>query len=204
MLALVGVAAAALGTGFLANQDEIMINLQGLGVGVELVSLPLSDVWIDLSVEKLTEITFVSTTGGGFFNEDSAKTIFVNRVNKCSFHYSEEDSQLPPAPDNNLGPGSVVICKLSDEDGDIVAEGRIIANQGPIPDAASPCTSEEWDLRDANGDFIMCVDYIPPSQTWQIPIMTWACADELCTRVGWVNDVEIVVLGNFSGVFNAP
>jgi len=50
----------------------------------------------------------------------------------------------------------------------------------------------------------MCVDYIPPSQTWQIPIMTWACADELCTRVGWVNDVEIVVLGNFSGKFNAP
>jgi len=103
MLALVGVAAAALGTGFLANQDEIMVNLQGLGVGVELVSLPLSDVWIDLSVDKVTTMTEVLiSTDGDFFGFLSDKTIFVNRVDKCSFHYSEEDSQLPPAPDNNL------------------------------------------------------------------------------------------------------
>jgi len=203
MLALVGVAAAALGTGFLA-QEEIMINLQGLGVGVELVSLPLSDVWIDLTVTKITSNTEnVISTEGDEFSFISDKTIFINLVDKCSFHYSETDSQLPPFPDNNLGPGSQVICKLSDEEGDVVAEGRIIANQGPNqpnPD----CPEEQWALRNAAGALLDCVDYIPASQTWQIPMQTWACADEECTKVGWVNDVEIVVLGNFSGKFNAP
>ena len=112
MLALVGVAAAALGTGFLA-QEEIMVNLQGLGVGSTIVQIPVSNVFVDLSVSAL------EVDSGG-------KSIFINIVNACSFHYSAQDRVI--LQNGKLGAGSVVICKISDEDGDIVAEGRLKAS----------------------------------------------------------------------------
>jgi len=154
MLALVGVAAAALGTGFLA-QEEIMVNLQGLGVGSTVIQVPVSNVFVDLSV---TALEF----------DSAGKSIFINIVNKCSFHYSSQDRLI--LANGLLGPGSVVICKISDEDGDIVAEGRILANN--------------------------MGGAIAPSETHQIVIDKFAFP--LSTKVGWVHDVEIVVLGTFN------
>ncbi len=168
LLALVGVAAAALGTGFLGQQEPIMVNLQGLGVGTTLVSIPLSDVWVDLSVDKTEKDTMTP---------NGLKTIFINIVDECSFHFSEFDSKLGEF--TNLGPGSEVFCKISDEDGDIVAEGWIRA------DDQIPTT--------------MAFGVLYPSVTYPIPLTEFACAGgaEECTRVGWVHDVQIVVLGTF-------
>ena len=104
LLALVGVGAAALGTGFLANQDQIMVNLQGLGVGTELIEAPISDAWVDLSVTAM-------------LGQVGEKTVFKNIVNKCSFHYTDEIDRV------GLETNARVICKISDKDGDIVAEG---------------------------------------------------------------------------------
>ncbi len=73
LLALVGVAAAALGSGFLANQAEIMINLQGLGVGTADIELPISDAWVDLSVTAI-------------LGQVGEKTVFKNIVNKCQYY----------------------------------------------------------------------------------------------------------------------
>jgi len=176
VLGLVGVAAVALGSGFLFQGQEIMVNLQKLGVGETDVTLPLSDAWVDLTVDH-TEINTRDAQG-------QLKTILINRIVACSFHYSEFDVELDD--DNILGPQSQVFCKLSDEVGDIIAEGNIRASNA--------LCSEPDDLA--------CLD---ASRTYKIPITEWACeptidngpGDEECTRVGWVNDVRLVVLGTF-------
>jgi len=119
VLGLVGVAAVALSSGFLFQGQEIMISLQKLGIGETDVTLPLSDAWVDLTVTH----TEINTMDNG-----NMKTILINRVVACSFHYSEFDPELDL--DGVLGPQSQVFCKLSDEVGDIIAEGNIKAFDG--------------------------------------------------------------------------
>jgi len=131
-------------------------------------------VWVDLSVDKTEKIT--QTLGRD-------KTIFINVVDACSFHFSDVDKFLETP---YLGPGAEVFCKISDEDGDIVAEGWIRANdQVPLT---------------------MAFGVLYPSVTYPIPLTEFACAGgaEECTRVGWVHDVQIVVLGTFEAPTNQP
>jgi len=106
-VALIGVAAAATGVGFL--NTNIMLNVQNFGVGEATLETPISDANIDLSVSRVDGIDALG------------RTIFKNIVSACSFHYPEGDS----------GPGltnvnSKVICKLTDKDGNVVAEGEKI------------------------------------------------------------------------------
>ena len=65
IVALIGVAAAATGVGFL-NSNTIMLNVQTLGVGEQDLASPISAANIDLSVEAIE--------GVGPDGEQSSKT----------------------------------------------------------------------------------------------------------------------------------
>ncbi len=104
ILALIGFAAAATGMGFL--NTNIMLNVQNFGVGMETLETPISDANIDLSVSRIDGI------------DVDGRTVFKNIVSACSFHY----------PANTAFPGLnsdtvKVICKLTDKNGNVIAEG---------------------------------------------------------------------------------
>ena len=104
-VALIGVAAAATGVGFL--NTNIMLNVQNFGVGEATLETPISDANIDLSVGRMVT------------SDASGRTIFMNIIDACSFHY----------PDNTAFPGlnsatATVICKLTDKNGNVIAEGQ--------------------------------------------------------------------------------
>ncbi len=102
MLAIVGVAGIGLSMGFLA--PGFTLNVQQLGAQETLLESPVKTVSIDFEINKVeTEVPGPGT-----------HTAFLNVIDACSFH----------SP-TNLGSGSVIICKLTDENGDIVAEGRL-------------------------------------------------------------------------------
>jgi len=106
IIALIGVAAAATSVGFL--NTNIMLNVQNFGVGEETLETPISDANIDFSIGRMVT------------QDDSGRTIFMNIIDACSFHYPEENTSVYPG----LAFGSTkVICKLTDENGNVVAEG---------------------------------------------------------------------------------
>jgi len=152
-IGLVGVAAVAMGSGFLFQGQEIMINLQKLGVGEADIESPISDAFVDLSVTHIDGVGRIQ------------QSIFKNIVNKCSFHYNEETDF------DGLGGGknTKVECKLTDHDGDVIAEGTIAG--GP------------------NG--------LASSVTHQIPITTFI-GGRTFVLVEDVRDVTLVALGSFS------
>ena len=117
VIALIGVAAAATSVGFL--NTNIMLNVQNFGVGEATLETPISDANVDLSVSRVNDVDL------------AGRTIFKNIVSACSFHY----------PANTAFPGLnsdtvKVICKLTDKNGNVVAEGEI-----PGPIAASDTVS---------------------------------------------------------------
>ena len=101
MLAIVGVAATAMGVGFLSN--TITLNVQQLGVGEADFKSPITLANIDLEVNKVN----VGQDGSAFFK---------NVINVCSFHSPDE---LDDPALNDL----LVICKLTDANGKVIAEG---------------------------------------------------------------------------------
>ena len=96
MLAIVGVAATAMGVGFLSN--TITLNVQQLGVGEADFKSPITLANIDLEVNKV-----------------NADGFFKNVINVCSFHSPDE---LDEGQANDL----LVICKLTDASGKVIAE----------------------------------------------------------------------------------
>jgi len=104
---IVGVVAVTLSTGLLMPEVPIF-NLQGVAINEETFSSPLNTVNVDIEISKVE----------GF--NTAGKTVFKNRINKCSFH----------TPNNGLGAGSTIICKLTDSDGDVVAEGKLVLPNG--------------------------------------------------------------------------
>ena len=109
MLALIGVAATATGVGFL--NTNIMLNVQNLGVGSDIIETPISDANVDLSI-GMVEV----------FDEASGQSEFLNVIDFCSFHYPDEDLKKFPGLDGQFD--ATVICKLT-QDGNVVAEGQI-------------------------------------------------------------------------------
>ena len=99
-LAIVGVAAGALGTGMLSN--TFFLNLQTLGVAETDLQSPIKTANIDFTLSKIS----------GVHGQDP---VYKNRIVKCSFHTP-----------TTLGPGSTIICKLTDADNDVIAEGKIV------------------------------------------------------------------------------
>jgi len=109
MITLLGVAAAALGTGFLST--GFTLNVQNLGVQeTDLVS-PVSTVNVDLELLKVE--TGMHPDQGGV-GGNSPQTHFHNIIDKCSFHTP-----------TTLSKTTVIICKLTDDDDDVIAEGKL-------------------------------------------------------------------------------
>ncbi len=105
MILLVGVAAAALGTGFLTN--SINLTVQDLGVGETNLKSPVQSVAVDLVLSKIQVDPHLVP--------DAPQTHFHNFIDKCSF-----------IANTNIGKTGEIICKLTDEHGDVIAEGKIV------------------------------------------------------------------------------
>ena len=112
VLALIGVAAAATSVGFL--NTNIMLNVQNFGVGEETLETPISDANVDFSIGRMVT------------SDAAGRTIFMNIIDACSFHYPVENLAEFPGLESK---SAKVICKLTDKNGNVVAEGEII---GPI------------------------------------------------------------------------
>jgi len=139
--AVVGV--ALLGTGFLGEPwNNIELWVQELGWGERNLEAPISHAYIDLELKK--EINENDTTEAKcrlmteLSEEELAKCIedadkddyFNNVIKACSFHSDDSldafDSKLGLSP-------ALIICKLTNEEGLAIAEGKQILN-GVQPD----------------------------------------------------------------------
>ena len=100
VLAVVGVAAAALGTGFLNNDIELWV--QQFGVGDEFITSPTDHAQVDFNIAQ-------RNNGDGTFD---------NIIDLC---YVTPDD-LIGTPDVEIK-DSEIWCKLTNINGDIIAEG---------------------------------------------------------------------------------
>ena len=152
MITLIGVAAAAMGTGFLTNSFDI--NVQQLAVNeTDLVS-PVSTVNVDFVLSK-AEAAAHNNLGNAGAHTTADDTHFHNFIDECRVHTPQ-----------SLATGAVIICKLTDDDRDVVAEGK---------------TKLIADYTGSNGVLVIKID-----QT----------AYHFSHDVQEVHDVKIVVLGN--------
>jgi len=110
MITLLGVAAAALGTGFLTTGFDLTV--QQLGVQEEDLTSPVNTVAVDLELTKL-EVASHDDLGG--LGGHSPQTHYHNVIDECSFHAA-----------NNLKKDTTIICKLTDDSDDVIAEGKLI------------------------------------------------------------------------------
>jgi hypothetical protein len=110
LLAIVGVATMAMGVGFLNTNTFTLIAQDLASQEVTLVS-PVDTVRVDFEIVKEAQFTGTDMNG-------NPHTVFVNKIDKCSFH-----------SDDNLYPTSQIICKLTDMQGDIIAEGNIVLDR---------------------------------------------------------------------------
>ncbi len=180
MLAIVGVAAVALGTGFLNNNIELWI--QEFGVGSGNIETPVDHITIDFRIVQQE----IATTG-----------IFENVIDACLFTLDSDVGDSAVA-----NPQTELTCKLTghDEnwvsDGLIIAEGTICANSFPtsgnpyvIPMGINDCGTNlgptSVDVR-AVGDVIAVVQAntysagehpCPPGQILEFPNDPESCIE---------------------------
>ncbi len=111
---ILGVASVGLSMGFLmpAIPD---FNLQGVAINERDFSVPITTANVDIEISKVEGVNFAGVT------------VFKNRISDCSFH----------TPSSGLGDGSTIICKLTDADGDVVAEGRLNLPLGLTPSSVT-------------------------------------------------------------------
>jgi len=146
-LAIVAVAVTGLGMGFLNN--TFVLNLQNLGVAETDLASPITAANIDFTISKIKGVNV------------QGDPVFKNRIVKCSFHSFSE-----------LGTGSTIICKLTDIDDDVIAEGKVILTH----------------------------TYRASTPNFNIDINQVAFED--ANNVQRVHDVKIVVLGPRPAAFN--
>jgi len=110
------VAVALVGSGFLGEPwNNIELWVQELGWGERNLEAPISHAYIDLELKK--EINDNGTP------EDDSDDYFNNLIKACSFH---SDQSIEGSDDSfNLAP-ALIICKLTNEEGLAIAEGKII------------------------------------------------------------------------------
>ncbi len=150
IIAIVGVATAALGTGFL--QNSFVLTVQDLGVQEQDLVSPVKTVDIDLELLKV-EVGMHGDLGG--VGANSPQTHFHNTIDKCSFHTP-----------TSLAQGTIIICKLTDDDNDVIAEGKSVVGS--------------FGYSGSSGNF-----FVPITQT----------VFHFSNDVQEVHDVKIVVLG---------
>jgi len=100
---VVGIGSTMLATGFLMPSIG-WFNLQGVSVNERDFSAPLDHANVDIEISKIAGVNL------------QGQSIFKNRISDCSFH--------TPDP-GGLGPGATIICKLTDFEHDVIAEGRL-------------------------------------------------------------------------------
>jgi len=147
-IVIVGVAAVAMSTGFLST--DFAITAQNLGVAETNLVSPINTASIDFTISKISGINPVSN-----------QPLFKNRIIACSFH-------SPTA----LLAGTTIICKLTDDDDDVIAEGKIV---------------------------LTTVGYAGSSPGLNIPIQQTAFPN--ANSVQEVHDVKIVVLDPTPAIF---
>jgi len=138
MLAVVGVAAIALGTGFLNN--DINLWIQQFGVGSGDISTPTDHVVVDFNIMR-TETTPIQ-----------------NVIDKCILTPDDTvglpigtsvNSQTTPSGTHDITKDSEITCKLTNAAGQIIAEGTVgtpINNDDPNdPDCPIPAPTETCD-----------------------------------------------------------
>ncbi len=151
---LLGVAVAAVAlvsTGFLSepwNQFDLWV--QQLGWGENSLDSPISHATVDLEVKKI-----VNDNGTATFDDD----YFDNVIQSCSFHSGDN---IAPALGNVINEG-VIICKMLDDRGLAIAEGKITIPNGydassklfvPI----SQCITENGVVSTPDGTPANCLD----------------------------------------------
>ncbi len=98
LLAIVGIAGGAMGVGFLGN--TINLDVQLLGVGETDLASPIDNAQIDFNIARLSgDVNGVTETH--------------NIIDRCDI-----------TADKDIIVGSHVFCKLTDVDGNVVAEGK--------------------------------------------------------------------------------
>jgi len=91
MFAVVGIAAAGLGSGFLLMPIELTV--QEMGAGSDVILTPIDSAAIDFQLQKLPD----------------ENGVVKNRITHCSFH--SQDSMLP----DQAGGTYKIFCKLTDD-----------------------------------------------------------------------------------------
>ncbi len=111
---ILGVASVGLSMGFLMPEIPTF-NLQGVAINEANFSTPITTANVDIEISKKEGVNF------------AGEPVFKNRITECSFH----------TPSSGLGDGSTIICKLTDSDGDVVAEGKLFLPNGLDPSSVT-------------------------------------------------------------------
>jgi len=101
LIAIVGVAATAMGIGFL-NAPSIDVVAQDVGVGHTTLTAPVDTVMVKFHITASTQ-----------------SDEFINKYDACIVK-----------ADETLANGATIICKLTDMSGNVVAEGRTVLAGG--------------------------------------------------------------------------
>jgi len=167
--AVVGV--ALLGTGFLGEPwNNIELWVQELGWGERNLESPISHAYIDLELKKVINNgpDNIKGTPDDFFN---------NIIKACSFHSDDSldalDAKLGLSP-------ALIICKLTNEEGLAIAEGKIVLDGVGIGGEGEKCPQRDPAQNGYDG-----------STTIRIDICQNAFTDS--NEVQEVHDIKIIV-----------
>ena len=111
LLLIAAVAVGATSVGFLGGAIDITV--QDLGVGSATIESPITSAFVDLKVTAVRS-NFVPDSGFGTYS------VFNNVIDECSFH----------SPQSIVGSDIVIICKLTDWNHQVIAEGSKVFSQG--------------------------------------------------------------------------
>jgi len=139
-IVLLGVAVAAVAlvsTGFLNEGEDTMWNefrvwLQQLGWGEAPLTSPISHAFVDLEVKKIVNDNDTDPADCDEQTKEEqdaceaeafADDFFDNVIQSCSFH-ADKSIPAPPEDVQVLSDG-IIICKMLNEDGNAIAEGKV-------------------------------------------------------------------------------
>ena len=147
VLAIVGVVAVAMGTGFLANPIDLSM-VQMLGVGETDFMSPILKANVDLDVVVLE---------GQILQNGESLKVFKNVIQNC----------IIESNDKTLEKGSKVICKLTDENDSVVIEGMTVLSMDVMAGEtfAVPINDPNGILNDVRNIHDIILVILGPSQT---------------------------------------
>jgi len=147
VLAIVGVAAVTLGTGFLANPIDLSM-VQLLGVGETDLASPIDKANVDLDVVGIQ---------GQILQDGKTLRVIKNVIQNC----------IIESNDKTLLMGSKVICKLTDENDNVVIEGMTVLSMDKMAHEtfAVPINDPNGVLNNVDNIHDIIIVVLGPSQT---------------------------------------